>query len=243
MITGTLINGITGLIYVIVMLYSLGDLNNLLQSPIGFPFMQLYLNVTKSRAGASVMSLCVSLVAVAANTSGCASTSRTAWAFARDEGLPYSGFLSVVNAKLKVPVRMIIVVTTLQVLLGFIYLASSTAFNAVLSMAILGTYASYLSPICFMFFCGRKSWPRAPTGHSFGPFQLGKYMGPLINTVAIIWLIIAMIFGTFPTLRPVTPENMNYCIVVTVGWVLIGAVYYFLGGKAHFKGPEMHLTE
>jgi amino acid transporter len=138
---------------------------------------------------------------------------------------------------------MIVVVTTLQILLGLIYLASSTAFNAVLSMAILGMYASYLSPICFMLLYGRKSWTRAPSGHNFGPFQLGRYMGPVINAVSIIWLIIAMIFSTFPTLRPVTPENMNYCIVVTVGWIAIGAFYYFLGGKTRFKGPVVYFIE
>jgi amino acid transporter len=244
MVGSVLINGLIGLVYAIVLLFALGHLDSLLTSPIGFPFMQLFLNVTKSPAGASIMSLCISLIAVAANAAGVTSTSRTAWAFARDNALPASSFLSVVNPTLKVPVRMIVVVTVLQMLLGLIYLGSSTAFNAVLSMAILGMYASYLSPIVFMLWHGRRSWPRGPKGVPFGPFRLGRRLGPAINIAAILWLLVAMVFSTFPTVMPVTPQNMNWCVVVTVGWIVIGAVYYyFLGGRRRYTGPILELAE
>jgi hypothetical protein len=36
------INGLTGLVYAIVLLLPLGDLGCLLKSKIGFPFMQLF---------------------------------------------------------------------------------------------------------------------------------------------------------------------------------------------------------
>ncbi|CAG8942162.1 unnamed protein product [Penicillium salamii] len=243
MIGSVTINGVIGLIYAVVLLFSLGDLDNLLESKTGFPFIQLFLNVTQSRAGASVMTLCVTLIATAANAACVTSTSRTAWAFARDRGLPASGFLSAVSPRLKIPVRMVLVVGFLQMLLGFIYLGSTTAFNAVLSMAILGMYASYLSPIMFMLVYGRRSSATAH-GLGMGSFQLGPRWGPMVNIVAIAWLFVAMVFSTFPTVKPVTPENMNYCVVVTMGWMMIGGIYYYIfGGKKRFRGPVIELTE
>jgi choline transport protein len=244
MVGSVTINGLIGLIYAIVLLFALGDLESLLTSPIGFPFMQLFLNVTGSAAGASILALCITLIAVAANAAGLTSTSRTAWAFARDDGLPASGFLSAVNPTVKVPVRMILVVSLLQMLLGLIYLGSTTAFNAVLSMAILGMYASYFSPIVFMLIYGRRSSAQVVRGLGGGMFNLGSRWGPVINVIALLWLILAMVFSTFPTVEPVTPDNMNYCVVVTMGWMLIGGVYYYLlGGKRRFTGPVVELAE
>ena len=237
------VNGLIGLVYAIVLLFSLGDLNNLLESKTGFPFMQLFLNVTRSQAGASILALAISLVALAANAAGVTAVSRTAWAFARDHGLPASRFFSVVNPTLKVPIRMVLVTVFLQVLLGLIYLGSSTAFNAVLSMAVLGMYASYFSPIIFMLIYGRRSTGPVVREMGTGTFNLGSRWGPVVNVISLLWLLVAMVFSTFPTVEPVTPDNMNYCIVVTMGWMFIGAVYYYLlGGKKRFTGPVVELA-
>lgn len=244
MVGSVVINGLMGLVYAIVLLFGLGDLQSLLASKIGFPFMQLFLNVTRSPAGASILAVIVSLIAMAANAAGTTSTSRTAWAFARDRGLPSSKFFSVVNPTLKVPVRMVLVVVFLQMLLGLIYLGSSTAFNAVLSMAILGMYASYFSPILFMFMYGRRTSTSIARGMGTGAFNLGPRWGPAVNVAAMMWLILAMVFSTFPTVMPVTPGNMNYCVVVTMAWVVLGAVYYYLfRGKGRFTGPVVELPE
>jgi choline transport protein len=235
MIGSVVMNGIMGLGFAIMLLFSLGDLDELLASPTGFPFMQLFLNITKSSAGATVLILIVSLVAVAANAAGCTSTSRTFWAFARDSAAPYSKLFARVDPKLQVPVPAIIAVTIVQMLLGLLYLGNSTAFNAVLSMAILGMYASYILPIVYMVLHGRRKLNRK----EFGPFNMGPVMGLVVNLVAIAWLVVAMMFSTFPSVQPVTPQNMNYAIVVMGGWLALGTVYFFLSGKKKYAGPSI----
>jgi amino acid transporter len=111
-------------------------------------------------------------------------------------------------------------------------------------MAILGMYASYFSPILFMLLYGRRSSSPIIRGLGSGPFNLGKGWGPVVNIAAVLWLVLAMVFSTFPTVEPVTPVNMNYCVVVTMGWMVIGAVYYYLlGGKRHFTGPIVEIVE
>lgn len=195
--------------------------------------MQLYYNVTNSAAGATVMSLIICLIATAANAAGLTSTSRTFWAFARDDAVPLSKYLAHVDSRLKVPVRMIVLVSVLQGLLGFIYLGNTTAFNAILSMAVIGMYLSYILPIVYMLLYGRSRL----SASEYGPFKLGKAGGKIVNVIAILWLVLAMVFSTFPNFQPVTAQNMNYSTVVLAGWVGFGAVYYFLKGRKIYTGP------
>ncbi|KAF4630991.1 hypothetical protein G7Y89_g7142 [Cudoniella acicularis] len=234
MVSSVIVNGIMGLGWTTMILFSLGDLNELLTSPTGFPFIQLFLNATKSSAGATVMVVVISLTAVAANAAGLTSTSRTYWAFARDSAVPYSKYFVEVDTKLQVPVRAIMVVTVLEMLLGLIYLGNSTAFNAVLSMSVLGMYASYILPIIYMLLNGRKNLENG----QYGPFQLGRIMGPITNLIAICWLVVATVFSTLPSVEPVTPQNMNYSTVVMAGWLLFGGVFFFGFGRREYTGPS-----
>lgn len=133
--------------------------------------------------------------------------------------------------------------TLLQMLLGLTYLGSTTAFNAALSMSIPGMYASYFSPIVCMFIYGRRSSAPVIRGLNFGMFNLCPRLGPVVNVIAMMWLVLAIAFSTFPTVEPVTPYNMNYSVVVTMGWIVIGGTYYYVfGGKKQFTGPSVELA-
>lgn len=233
MVGSVVVNGILGLGYCIMLLFSTGPLDELLTTPTGFPFMQIFLNTTRSHAGATILSVVITLIAIAATAAGITSTSRTLWAFARDKAVPFHGFFSYVNPSSQIPIRAIVIVTVLQMLLGFIYLGNSTAFNAILSMAILGLYASYLIPIVYFLIYGRpKLRP-----YDFGAFKMPKGLGVALNLLACAWLTLAMVFSTFPTVMPVTPQNMNYSSVVMVGWVVLGGAYYFAWGRREFEVP------
>lgn len=195
--------------------------------------MQLYQNATKNTAGASILIFVVCFIAVAANAAGCTSTSRTYWAFARDSATPYSKYFAHISPTTQVPVRAIVALTGVEMLLGLIYLGNSTAFNAILSMAVLGMYASYLVPILYMMICGRKNIKKS----QYGPFKLGDKLGLVVNIVSVVWLVVAIVFCTFPSVQPVTAQNMNYSVVVMGGWLLFGAIFYFSVGKREYNGP------
>ncbi|KAH7396336.1 amino acid permease [Pyrenochaeta sp. MPI-SDFR-AT-0127] len=233
MVGSVTVNGVLGLAFAIMLLYSTGPLDSLLTTPTGLPFIQIFLDATKSNAGATIMSAILLIIAIAASIAAITSTSRTLWAFARDKATPFDAYFSYVNPKSQIPVRAVLVVTILQMLLGFIYLGSSTAFNAVLSMAVLGLYASYLIPIVYFMIYGRPNF----TARDFGPFRLPKGMGLALNLLSCAWLVLAMVFSTFPIFMPVSAQNMNYSIVVMMGWVVIGGVYYFASGRRKFEVP------
>ncbi|KAF9691162.1 hypothetical protein EKO04_010592 [Ascochyta lentis] len=233
MVGSVTVNGILGIGYCIMLLFSTGTLDTLLATPTGFPFMQIFLDATRSNAGATVMSLVITLIAIAATAAGVTSTSRTVWAFARDKATPFDRYFAHVNQSSHIPVRAIVLITVLQMLLGFIYLGNSTAFNAILSMAILGLYTSYLIPIVYFMIHGRPKM----AAHEFGFFKMPKSLGLGLNLLSCAWLVLAIVFSTFPTFMPVTAQNMNYSTVVMVGWVVLGGIYYILLGRKKFEVP------
>ncbi|KAH8731958.1 amino acid/polyamine transporter I [Phaeosphaeriaceae sp. PMI808] len=235
MIGSVVLNGILGLAYCIMLLYSIGPLDKVLATPTGFPFIQVFFDTTNSKVGATFLSLTITVIAIAAVTAGITSTSRTYWAFARDKAVPFDRYFSHVNQSSQVPVRSVVLVTVLQMLLGFIYLGNTTAYNAIVSMAILGLYASYLMPIVYFMIYGRPNF----SSDEFGRFKMPKILGLVMNIISCAWLVISMVFSTFPTVMPVTPQNMNYSIVVMVGWVVLGGAFYFVSGRKKFEVPNV----
>ncbi|RSL65353.1 hypothetical protein BHE90_015324 [Fusarium euwallaceae] len=227
------LNGLMGLVFATMILFSTGPLESILATPTGFPYIQIFLDVTNSYAAATVLPLIVITIAMAATVAGITSTSRTLMAFARDSATPFSGFLSKVDQREAIPTRAIWTIIALQMLLGFIYLASSTAFNAILSMAIIGMYLSYLFPIIAMLLGGRSRLKAS----DYGPFRLGKRFGVFLNVVSVCWMTVCVLFSAFPTVMPVTPTNMNYSSVVILGWLLFGLAYYVISGRHKFQMP------
>ncbi|KZL79450.1 amino acid permease [Colletotrichum incanum] len=233
MVGSIVLNGLMGLTYCTVLLFSTGSLDSMLTTATGFLFMQTYLDVTKSRAGSTVLSLLIIVVATAASVGGITSASRTLWAFARDKAVPFDASFSHINERQQVPVMAIAFVTSAQMGLGFLYLGNTTAFNAVLSKAIIGIYLSYSMPIAFMLLVGRKRL----TPKEYGPFRLAGVLGPLLNVISLIWMAVVILFSTFPSSQAVTAQNMNYSTIAMAGWLSFGLGYYFIRGHAKFEVP------
>ncbi|CAG9984530.1 unnamed protein product [Clonostachys byssicola] len=227
-------NGLTGLVFVLSLLFSATNLGDVLSTSTGFPYMEIYLEVTRSHAGATVLALVTPFIGSAASAASLASTSRTLWAFARDKATPFDRHLSKVDDKLKVPVHSVVAVLVFQAALGLIYLGSTAALNAILSMAAIGMYLSYILPIIYMLVYGRR---RHETKRSYRYLRLPDWLGVSLNVVSIVWIVLVIIFSTFPSTMPVTAETMNYSIVVLAGWLVFGVVYYLTYGRHKFEAP------
>ena len=94
MIATTMLNGVLGFAALMAILFSAGNIEVAEMSPTGYPFMEIFYQATKSTGGATAM-ICVILALVFfATISLIATASRMTWAFARDNGLPGSNWLS-----------------------------------------------------------------------------------------------------------------------------------------------------
>lgn len=62
-------NGAMGLITLITFLYTLGNLENALATPTGFPIIEVFYNATGSTSGASALTSILIVLGIAANVS------------------------------------------------------------------------------------------------------------------------------------------------------------------------------
>ena len=93
MLWGVGLNAVLGYVAVFTICFTVTDPQALLDSDTGYPFIQLFYNVTKSHAGTDIMTAIVIITLVSAVISEIATASRQIWSFARDNGLPFSNKL------------------------------------------------------------------------------------------------------------------------------------------------------
>ena len=97
MMSTIILNGVTGFIMIITFCFCVGDVATILATPTGFPFIQVFYNVTNSHVGTIVMTCIIVIVLLFATITKVATASRQLFAFARDRGLPFSTYLSTVR--------------------------------------------------------------------------------------------------------------------------------------------------
>jgi amino acid permease (GABA permease) len=159
--------------------------------------------------------------------------SRMIYAFSRDGALPGSSFWHRVNRRTRTPTNSILLATVGAFILGVPYLWNATAYAAVTSIAVIGLYVAYVTPVFL----------RLRVGDAFqrGPWHLGKWSRP-IGIIAVTWVAIITILFMLPTVGPwsaITRDNFNYT-VVAVGVVFLFATIYWLASARHwFTGPRV----
>jgi choline transport protein len=98
MIATTLVNGSLGFVMLVTFCMLAGNVGEILDTKTGQPFIQMFFNITQSHAGTSVMASILIVVSMFGCVANVAAGSRQIWAFARDRGLPFSGWLAHVGA-------------------------------------------------------------------------------------------------------------------------------------------------
>ena len=99
MVVSCIINGILGFGMLIALIFCLGDPNAALQAQqtIGFPFIEIFVQATRSNGGSTCMTAIIIALVFASIIGFLATCSRMVWSFARDKGLPFSHVFSKVR--------------------------------------------------------------------------------------------------------------------------------------------------
>jgi amino acid transporter len=157
--------------------------------------------------------------------------SRMVYAFARDGAVPFSDFWHHVSKRQRVPVRTAWFGAVGAFILALPYLYNLTAYAAVTSIAVIGLYIAYLTPVFL-----RRINPKA---FEPGPWVLSKTWGPIINWIAIVWVVFIVILLMLPQYSPVTRLTFNYAPIAVA--VVIGgaAIWYAVSARKWFKGPKI----
>jgi amino acid transporter len=210
MVATMLINGALGLVMIVTFCMVLGDAEAVLATQTAQPFIEVFYNAVQSKAGATAMT-CILVVMVACGVVNIiATSSRQLWAFARDKGVPFSAWFSVVDARRgHLPINALIFSYVLAVLLSLINIGSTVvslpnftpffplpgladsghrqAFNILTSLGVCAMMFSYFISIGCMALKHLRKEPLLPSS-----FSLGR-MGLPLNIFSVLFLLLAFI--------------------------------------------------
>lgn len=83
-----------------------------------------------------------------------------------------------------------------------------------------------------------RIWGRLRGQHDIdSAYSLGRW-GMLFNVVGILYLIFAIITFNFPSVYPVSADNMNYTSAAVGVSALIAVITWFTTGRTQYTGPQ-----
>ncbi|KAJ9608557.1 hypothetical protein H2200_007545 [Cladophialophora chaetospira] len=228
-------NALLGFLMAVTLIFTLGDVDSVLNTQTRQPFIQLFYNATRSRAGTSVMTAIVVVMLNACCVSEVATASRQLWSFARDGGLPGSSWLSVVPTGWNIPIRSVAISVLVTTVLACINLGSTTALNAINSLGGVSVLASYIITIGCLVHRRLTGRPLPSRRWSLGRYGLG------INIVALCFLVPLFFFEFWPLARPVTAVNMNWASLMFGVTIMFALFWYAVKGRHQYSGPVVHV--
>ncbi|ORY59965.1 amino acid/polyamine transporter I [Pseudomassariella vexata] len=237
MISTTVINGALGWIMIITYCFCLGDLEEVLASPTGYPYLQVFYNSTQSISGATVMAVFVIFMAIFCNLTMVATASRQLYAFARDDAIPFSPWFARVSPTWDVPLNAIVTTFAVSSILALINIGSAAALNSITSLATTSLLSSYICSIGCMIW---RRWTKQPLLPS--KFSLGRW-GLAVNIASEVFLVIVFVLAFFPQIPAPDTVAMNWNILIYGVVVVFSMVYYFFSGRHKYAGPVEYVRK
>jgi amino acid transporter len=152
------------------------------------------------------------------------SMSRMFFAFARDDGMPFSAAFREIHPKLRTPVKSILITSILAVLVT----AYSAAYFVVTSISTITLYIAYNIPV-FLNVRNKLSKKGVYTTKETAPWNLGAW-GPVLNIIAVTYTVFICILFILPPNELVLWTMVLFAIILVVAW--------FGYAKNTFKGPK-----
>ncbi|KAL6248443.1 hypothetical protein RBB50_004698 [Rhinocladiella similis] len=224
------VGGFAGLFFVLPICFTLPPLEDVIASPYGQALPYIFYRVMGTPGGGLGLIFLVLVITLFCSISITVAASRCTWAFARDDAIPLSRVWAKVNERLGVPFNALVLTTVVQMLLGLIYLGSSSAFTAFVSVGVIALALSYAIPISISLLHRRREVSTAR-------WNCGPVIGPIVNVVALCWITFELVLFSMPTALPVTEVTMNYASVVLVGFLAIAAIWYAVHARKVYTGP------
>jgi amino acid transporter len=235
MVMSVVAAGITGVVYLIPLLFVLPDIDTLLAVSSGQPIGLVFKTATGSAGGGFGLLFLILGILFFAGVGSLTAASRCLYAFSRDGAVPGSRLWARVNTKFDIPLNALLLSTFVQGALGLIYLGSAAAFNAFTGVATICLSASYALPVLCLVIRGRHLVAGAP-------FHLGS-LGLVVNSITLVWILLAIVLFCMPTAIPVTPSSMNYASVLFVFFLGVALLWYLVWGRRNFEGPAVLRAE
>jgi amino acid permease (GABA permease) len=222
-VNSVIVSLFAGWVLLVAITASIQNYDAELASPTGLPAAQIFVDAAGHSLGIFLIFIC----GVAQFFCGMASVtanSRMTYAFSRDGALPGSQMWCKVNPRTGTPTNSIWLCTFCALILASPALKSTTAYLAVTSIAVIGLYIAYVTPVLLR---------RLNPDFQVGEWNLGRWSA-VIGWIAIAWVGFIVILFMLPPASPVTVNNFNYAPVAVLVVLVFATVTWFAGGRKHF---------
>ncbi|KAI5457587.1 amino acid/polyamine transporter I [Mariannaea sp. PMI_226] len=223
------LGGLYGLAFAIALGYAISDISVLQNGVNAFPLAGIYRQATGSPGATFGLLFIIFLSSLCCVIGTVLTNSRTYWALARDNAVPFSRIFCRVNKTLSCPVEATLLVAVVASGIGAIPIGSPVGFSNLTGSFIIISTVSYAIPFIGNMMSGRRRFSR-------GPFHLGK-AGTIVNGLAVSFIIIFDIFFCFPLALPFDSTTMNYNCVILGGVIFIAGLWWLGHARKHYSGP------
>jgi len=227
--------GLLGWFLNLVVAYTVVDIGAALTDATGQPFAAYLIQAVPQKIALFV--LAITIIAGFFMGQGCmVAASRVTFAYARDDCFPFSNVWKRVNKRTQTPVNAVIANTVIGILLLLLIFGGSLTVAALFSIGAIAQYIAFTIPIFIrLFLVGNRFKP--------GPWNLGRWSMP-IGTVGCAFVILMTPIMCFPTVRgaDLTPEAMNWTVVVYGGPMTLAMIWWFASARKWFKGPKVNIA-
>ncbi|KAH8698943.1 amino acid/polyamine transporter I [Talaromyces proteolyticus] len=214
--------------WIVALLYCIQDIEAVQTSFL--PSLEVFAQITRSKSAAIGLQAFMTLLYYTCIPSQWITCSRLIWAFARDNGLPFSSYWQHVDSKLGIPWRTTLLSASFCAIYGALYVASSTAYNSIINTNCLLLNIAYVIPQAILLIEGRSKLPNRD-------FNLGK-LGYPINICSVLLLILIGVLFCMPQTNPTTVGSMNYNTPVLLGLFILICLFW-LERRKKFSGPDI----
>lgn len=143
-VLAVVLGAVTGFAFLLTLCFCIGDIAKTAESSTGVPVIQIIYDSTGNKAATCILTSMIAVIVIVAGNNLLAEGSRAVYAFARDNGLPFSRVFSKVESKSQVPVNAVLLTLAVQLALDAIEFGTTTGFETVISISTEG-FCKYTS--------------------------------------------------------------------------------------------------
>jgi choline transport protein len=226
-----IINTCMGVLLVITVCFAMPDLDKALNDSLKHPFLYTF-RKGMSHPAPTVITSGILVLIFASNVSSLISTARETFAFARDNGLPLSGWLGVVDKRLGIPRNALIFTGAVSASVSLIYIGSADVFKLIISLNTSSIMLAYACSIGSILWRRTKHEDTLPHAR----WSLGR-LGVPTNIAALIYAAWAFFWSLWPRERHFRTTTFNWGIVLLVGVSIYSILDFIFRGREKYVGP------
>lgn len=231
MLAVLVINFLETMITVITIGYHLPDVPTALNDPTTYPTVHVLMQ-SMSLPWVNVLLVVMCVLLTLGNVSYLAAVSRDLFAFARDNGLPFSQWIATIDQKRKIPTNAYIVCGVISSLLSLVYIGSPPTFYAITSLGSVAVLQCY----CLSIGCVLWRRIRYPETIPHSQFSLGRW-GIMVNLLGIVFGLWSFFWSFWPQKYQPDAAGFNWASPIFGSVIIASLIYYYIVGRKKYFGP------